>query len=254
MGYLLTTPDPTDETALLSVEEWYVDVDTPVYAGDPIVEIASETGQTTLRAREDGILRAAFLDAGQSCPPGTPIGVIEAADEDLTGLLESREDSDTSGSVTTDSAVDSAETTAVTDTERTPRGLPERSVLAQLEADLSGRISAGTTEWYFDVSKEFGGGGGPTPVDYFIGALAACLASSIGIQADIRDVELDTLSVSVDAEPAEGSVNSLSAQVTLEGDVDDDTLDRIVTFGERTCHVAELLREDLAFDISWSRP
>lgn len=33
--------------------------------------------------------------------------------------------------------------------------------------------------------------------------------------------------------------------------LDEDVLERIVAVGERTCHVAELLREGLPIDLSW---
>ncbi|AUX10510.1 pyruvate dehydrogenase E2 component (dihydrolipoamide acetyltransferase) [Halalkaliarchaeum desulfuricum] len=132
--------------------------------------------------------------------------------------------------------------------------LPERTVTTHLREDLSGWIEAGSFEWEFDVTEKFGGSGGPTPVDYYLGALSSCLASSIGIQADIRDVELSELSVEAEATPEEGSVESLAAQVTIDGDADDETLERLVENGERTCHVAELLREDVPLELDWERP
>lgn len=132
--------------------------------------------------------------------------------------------------------------------------LPERTVTTHLREDLSGWIAAGSFEWEFDVTEKFGGSGGPTPIDYYLGALSSCLASSIGIQADIRDVELDELSVEAEATPEEGSVESLAARVTIDGDADDETLERLVENGERTCHVAELLREDVPLELDWKRP
>ena len=132
--------------------------------------------------------------------------------------------------------------------------LPERTVRTHLREDLSGWIAAGSFEWEFDVSEKFGGSGGPTPIDYYLGALSSCLASSIGIQADIRDVELEELSVEAEATPAEGSVESLAARVTIDGDADDETLERLVENGEGTCHVAELLREDVPLELGWERP
>ncbi|WIV68084.1 2-oxo acid dehydrogenase subunit E2 [Natrialbaceae archaeon AArc-T1-2] len=133
--------------------------------------------------------------------------------------------------------------------------LPERDVTASLEPDLSGAVDAGSERWPFDVTEDFGGGSAPTPVDYFLGALSACLASSIGIQADIRDVDLATLEVRAVGSPADDSesVESIALDVTIDADADDDVLERIVEAGERTCHVAELLRADLETDLGWSR-
>ena len=135
--------------------------------------------------------------------------------------------------------------------------LPERDVTAHVRPDLSGSVAAGSTEWPFDVTPEWGGGRAPTPVDYFLGALSACLADSIAIQADVRDVAFDGIDVRVVGAPADGneSVEEITVDVRLDvdADVDDDALERIVAGGERTCHVAELLREDLEVDIDWSR-
>ncbi len=138
-------------------------------------------------------------------------------------------------------------------TESASNQLPERHVRAHLRDDLSGVVSAGSTEWSFDVEEEFGGGGAPTPVDLFLGSLSACLSASIGIQADIREVDLTAVDVETDATPDEGSVASITVRVFIDGDADDETLDRIVRMGERTCHVEELLREDLPIELSWSR-
>ncbi|MFC6615419.1 2-oxo acid dehydrogenase subunit E2 [Halopenitus salinus] len=135
------------------------------------------------------------------------------------------------------------------------RALPERNATASLDPDLSGTVTAGGYEWPFDVTPEFGGGRHPTPIDYFTGALSACLSASIGVQADMREIAFEGIEVSAESEPAEGSVESIDLEVALSGvdDADDDALDRIVTGGERTCHVAELLREDLEVTVSWRR-
>ncbi|WP_138007696.1 2-oxo acid dehydrogenase subunit E2 [Halalkalirubrum salinum] len=131
--------------------------------------------------------------------------------------------------------------------------LPNRHVTAQLSRDLSGTITAGGYEWPYDVSPSFGGGADPTPVDYFTGALAACLSASIGIQADMRDITFESIDVSVTSAPEEGSVESIEIEVELGGidAVETSVLERIVEAGERTCHVAELLAEEVEVSLSW---
>ncbi|WP_254768165.1 2-oxo acid dehydrogenase subunit E2 [Salinilacihabitans rarus] len=135
--------------------------------------------------------------------------------------------------------------------------LPERDVTASVAPDLSGTVAAGSEEWPFDVTADLGGGRAPTPVDYFLGALSACLADSIGIQADMRDVAFDGIDVRVVGSPRDGneSVEGIEIDVEIDADpdVDDATLERIVAGGERSCHVAELLREDLDVDLAWHR-
>nr|WP_245781324.1 OsmC family protein [Halopelagius inordinatus] len=103
------------------------------------------------------------------------------------------------------------------------------------------------------MTEEFGGGTAPTPVDLFVSSFAACLSASIGVQAEIRDVEMRNVTVNAEATPPEGSVESLSLNVTLDTDADEETLERIVRNGERTCHVNELLREDLPVSLDWRR-
>ncbi|SEO44282.1 pyruvate dehydrogenase E2 component (dihydrolipoamide acetyltransferase) [Halogranum amylolyticum] len=138
--------------------------------------------------------------------------------------------------------------------EATPVELPEGHVSASVDADFDGSISAGSFDYEFGVTEQFGGSGGaPTPVDFFLGSLAACLSSSIGVQANMRDVDFDDITVDVEATPPEGSVESLAVHVSVATDADDAIVDRIVTNGERTCHVAELLREDLPVEVTWDR-
>ncbi|MFA9516717.1 2-oxo acid dehydrogenase subunit E2 [Halopenitus sp. H-Gu1] len=135
------------------------------------------------------------------------------------------------------------------------RTLPERTATARLDPDLSGTVTAGDYEWPYDVTPEFGGGRHPTPVDYFTGALSACLSASIGVQADMREISIEEVEVAATSTPEEGSVESIDLEVSLSGveEVDDDALSRIVTGGERTCHVAELLGEDIEVNVSWKR-
>ncbi|MFC6769219.1 OsmC family protein, partial [Natrinema soli] len=94
---------------------------------------------------------------------------------------------------------------------------------------------------------------GPTPVDVFLGGLASCLSLSVRYQAEKRDASDDEIRVDADATPAERAVERIEAEVRLESDADDETLERIVDLGERGCHVSQLLREDLDLALSWDR-
>lgn len=219
MGYIVTTPEIGRETSEGAVREWLVAEGDAVEVDEPLVEIESGERNVTVKSREAGTLRRTLIEEGERCAPGDPVGVVTS---------------------------DAFETDTVE--------FPERNVVAHLQKDLSGRIEAGSFEWGFDITETFGGSGGPTPIDFYLGSLSACLASSIGIQADIRDVELTELSVQAAASPAEGSVESLSVRVTIDADADTETVKRIVENGERTCHVAELLREDVPLDFAWERP
>ena len=54
--------------------------------GDVIAEIETDKATMELIARGDGILRKIFLDAGGVAEVGAVIGVIAAADEDISGI------------------------------------------------------------------------------------------------------------------------------------------------------------------------
>jgi len=97
-----------------------------------------------------------------------------------------------------------------------------------------------------DEPGEAGGSGSaPTPVDRFLGSLAACLALSVEYQGDIRGVALKNVDVDVSGSPKEGRLEAIEIRVAVEADADADTLDRLVEMAERGCFVADLLREDL---------
>jgi pyruvate/2-oxoglutarate dehydrogenase complex dihydrolipoamide acyltransferase (E2) component/uncharacterized OsmC-like protein len=135
-----------------------------------------------------------------------------------------------------------------------PTEMPGRTVSARNHEGMAGTIEAGSFEWAYDEPEEAGGTEtGPTPVDAFLGGLAACLSLSIRYQAEKRDTPIGEIDVEVDAEPEHGSVETLSATIRLETGADDETVARLVEIGERGCHVSQLLRDDLSLAVSWSR-
>lgn len=98
------------------------------------------------------------------------------------------------------------------------------------------------------------GGGDPTPVELFLGSLAACLSLSVRYQARFQNAPVESVEVVTDAPDESGSVESIDVTVVLDApDVEDDVLDRIVEQGEQNCHVSELLRTDLPVEIDWER-
>ncbi|QRV15607.1 OsmC family protein [Haloterrigena salifodinae] len=132
--------------------------------------------------------------------------------------------------------------------------MPERTVTARNPEGMGGTIEAGSFEWRFDEPESAGGSEtGPTPVDVFLGALASCLSLSVRFQANKRDTAVETIEVTTEAEPERGSVDRLEATIRLETDADDETVDRLVNFGERGCHVSQLVDEETPLDVSWER-
>lgn len=132
--------------------------------------------------------------------------------------------------------------------------LPERSVSARTEGGLAGVVSAGSFDWSFDEPGNLGGSGtAPSPVDYFVGSIASCLATSIGFQASKRGVDLSEVRVDADGNPERGSIESVEISVTLVTNADEDAIDQLVELGERGCYVTELIRDDLPVEVNWTR-
>ncbi|AFZ74369.1 2-oxo acid dehydrogenase subunit E2 [Natronobacterium gregoryi] len=132
--------------------------------------------------------------------------------------------------------------------------MPGRTVTATTADGMAGRIEAGSFEWQYDEPEDSGGTEtGPTPVDVFLGGLASCLSLSTRYQAEKRDTDVGTISVTTDADPEHGAVESIEATIHLETDADDDDVERLVELGERGCHVSQLLRADLELELSWDR-
>jgi pyruvate dehydrogenase E2 component (dihydrolipoamide acetyltransferase) len=125
--------------------------------------------------------------------------------------------------------------------------LPDRRVTATLNEGLAGTVSAGSFSYDFDGAEA----SAPSPVDLFLVGLSACLNASMAYQADVRDVAVESVEVTADASPRQGSVESIDLSVTV--DADDETLARLVEMAERGCHVSELLREDLEVSLDWTR-
>jgi uncharacterized OsmC-like protein len=68
-----------------------------------------------------------------------------------------------------------------------------------------------------------------------------------------RDVPVERIDVTADAEPEHGPVERVAATIRLETGADDESLERLVDVGERGCYVSRLLREDLPLELSWER-
>jgi pyruvate dehydrogenase E2 component (dihydrolipoamide acetyltransferase) len=67
--------------------KWVKTVGDPVKSGDTIAEVETDKAIMELVARGDGILRAQLVAEGETSPIGQTIGVIAAADEDISGIV-----------------------------------------------------------------------------------------------------------------------------------------------------------------------
>src|SRR5688572_27921016 len=65
---------------------WLKNEGDQIKEGDVLAEVETDKATMELVARGSGVLRARMLGEGQTAPVGTVIGVIAAADEDISAL------------------------------------------------------------------------------------------------------------------------------------------------------------------------
>lgn len=88
MGYRINMPKLEQGMQQGILIAWLVDVGDEVEEGEPIAEIESEKTTTEITAREDGILRRTFVEAGETVPPGTTLGIVAGPDEPIDELVD----------------------------------------------------------------------------------------------------------------------------------------------------------------------
>lgn len=84
---LMEALSPTMEEGRLA--KWTKNVGDTVKSGDTIAEVETDKAIMELVARGDGVLRARLIEEGATAPVGNLIGVIAAADEDISALSAS---------------------------------------------------------------------------------------------------------------------------------------------------------------------
>ena len=86
MGYVVKMPKLGLEMEQGTILEWHVAEGDTVEEDETIAEVESEKSIGEVDAREDGVLRLIELEEGTTVPPGTPIGIVAGADEDIADL------------------------------------------------------------------------------------------------------------------------------------------------------------------------
>ena len=86
MGYVVKMPKLGLEMEEGTILDWYVEEEDTVEEGEAIAEIESEKTVAEIDAREGGVLRLLEVEEGATVPPGTPIGIIADANEDIADL------------------------------------------------------------------------------------------------------------------------------------------------------------------------
>lgn len=119
MGYVVKMPKLGLEMERGTMLEWYIEDGEAVTEDEVIAEIESEKSIGEIEAREDGVLRLTALAEGESVPPGTPIGIVAGADEDITELQAEFDTDGEADDGDPDSTVEPAETSSDTGEEVT---------------------------------------------------------------------------------------------------------------------------------------
>ncbi|WP_220132487.1 E3 binding domain-containing protein [Natronomonas sp. LN261] len=123
-----------------TVLEWFFRTGEEVSEGDKIAEVESEKSIGEVDARESGAIRRIYIEAGESVPPGTPIGILADSDADVSEL-EAEAEAELEGDVDDESGSDPEPTGAqAEDAEATDRSEPPEP--AASSADETDQIKA----------------------------------------------------------------------------------------------------------------
>jgi len=127
-------------------------------------------------------------------------------------------------------------------------GRPREVIVDAIGDTLRTRISHGSLTWQSSAED----GSAPDPVTTFLGALGACLLMSLRVGARVRKLEVGRASVVARANE-KGHIKEIEVELKVETSVDDDKLHRLVEVAERGCHIRQLVRDDVAFNLKVSR-
>ncbi len=83
MGYIVRMPQMGMEMDEGEVVSWEREEGEAIAEGELLVVVESEKATNEVEAREDGTLRRTVVPEGGAVEPGTPIGIVAGADEDL---------------------------------------------------------------------------------------------------------------------------------------------------------------------------
>ncbi|WP_186336592.1 2-oxo acid dehydrogenase subunit E2 [Natrarchaeobaculum sulfurireducens] len=117
MSYIVKMPKLGLEMERGELLSWEIDQGATLEKGEVIAEVESEKSVAEVEARETGVLKRTYLDAGETVPPGTPIGIVASADADI-GDLEAEVEAELDAVGDADeSATDESEPQAASDDE-----------------------------------------------------------------------------------------------------------------------------------------
>ncbi len=135
------------------------------------------------------------------------------------------------------------------------------TISAQLESGTRTTISARQFSWLADEPLEAGGTDeGPTPYEILLGALAACITTTLRLYSDHKGIPLRGVDVSLEFDrvhaedclecdnPNGGLIDRIKTKVTLRGTFDDAQRIRLAQVAERCPVHKTLVRGIQIFD------
>ncbi|WP_096389335.1 OsmC family protein [Halopenitus persicus] len=121
------------------------------------------------------------------------------------------------------------------------------------ESESSTRTAVETRGFEFVVDEPEAAGGtdeGPTPVEYLLGSWAGCLNVVAHLVADERDIEIESLDLSIEgdldprafqgiSEDERAGYQEIRVRIDAETDADEETLQEWLAAVERRCPVGD---------------
>lgn len=126
----------------------------------------------------------------------------------------------------------------------------DRIATAESDGSMQAAVQSRRFEWRADEPEEQGGDDtAPSPVEQFIGSLSSCLTLMIGHMAERRDVEIDEVSVTAQASPAEGRIDHIDVDVRVVSSASRDDVESVIEMAERACYVNQVIDDDIDREI-----
>jgi uncharacterized OsmC-like protein len=124
-----------------------------------------------------------------------------------------------------------------------------RDVIVDAVGDsLNAEVTYGAIRWRLSGEDA----AAPDPVSSFLGALGGCMLMSLRVAARVRKVELGRSSVHARANE-KGHLKEIQVELQVESSANDEQLKRLVEVAERGCHIRNLIRDEIAFELKISR-
>jgi uncharacterized OsmC-like protein/pimeloyl-ACP methyl ester carboxylesterase len=129
-----------------------------------------------------------------------------------------------------------------------PRGAgsyDDAGAVARTGGDITTAVTSRGFALVADEPSSMGGAeSGPTPYDYLAAGLAACTSMTLRMYADRKQIPLDEVTTTVsfervhaqdcaDCDHTEGRIERFTRTVTLEGDLDRESRDRLLSIADR---------------------